>query len=425
MLIAIYSLLLALVLVLSAPVWLWRMAATGRYREGLAERLGFVSNSLRAAVEGKKVVWVHAVSVGETLAAERMITELQQMLPGYVIAISTTTATGQKLARERFAGCPVFFYPLDFAFAVRAYLRVLRPSLLVLVESEFWPRMLVECERGRVPVAVVNARVSDRSFPRSMRLRLLWRPLLGKISLFLAQSEESAERLRQIGAPAGRVRVSGNLKYDAPDSISGGGSNTMTSRIGGLLRKSRLLIAGSTHEGEEQAVLAAWPTIRHAMPDVALLIAPRHPQRFDEVWGLIQATKAARYRCSHLQAGNEPVFGGTILLLDSIGDLASMYAIASAAFIGGSLVPRGGQNPLEAARYGVPVVMGNYVENFREIAAKMRAGGSLTIVEPEDLALALVDALRRGPSGPKPFEGQSGATQRTVEALVQWVEARA
>ena len=422
MVMVLYSLLLAVGLAVTAPWWLWRMATSGRYRDGLLERLGFVPDALRAAVAGKKIVWVHAVSVGEVLAAERLILELRQKLgPEWVIAVSTTTATGQKIARERLVGSSAFYYPLDFAFAVRVWLRVLRPSLFVLVESEFWPRMLVECEKAGIPVAVVNARVSDRSFPRYMRLRRLWKPLLGKVSLFLAQGEESAERLRSIGAPVERVRVSGNLKYDGP----GGADNAMVRRIGSLRFKSRLIVAGSTHDDEEQALLAAWPEICKAAPDVALLIAPRHPQRFDEVVGLVRGTGWGFFRCSQLLTATEPILGGAILILDTIGDLAAMYGIASAAFVGGSLVAKGGQNPLEAARFGVPVVMGPSYENFREIGDKLIGEGSLRIVDRDQLARGLIAALQSMPSGPRHFEGETGTTRKTVEALVELIGGKA
>ena len=232
---AVYSFLLALALGVSAPWWLWRM---GRYRAGLAERLGRVPPELRAAVTGKRVVWVHAVSVGEVLAVERLIAEFRAALgDGWVIAVSTTTATGQKIARERLVESPVFYFPLDFAFAVRAWLRVLRPELMVLVESEFWPRHLVECERAGVPIAVVNARVSDRSFPRYMKLKRLWRPLLGKVSVFLAQGEESAERLRKIGVGRGgrccAASVAGRLEgaLECSSSVGSSTPGTVSSRL--------------------------------------------------------------------------------------------------------------------------------------------------------------------------------------------------
>ena len=423
MFMVLYSLLLTIGLTVSAPWWLWRMATSGRYREGLRERLGFVPAALRVAVAGKKTVWVHAVSVGEVLAAERLIAELRQELgQGWVIAVSTTTDTGQKIARERLVGSPVFYYPLDFAFAVRAWLRVLQPSLFVLVESEFWPRMLVECERSGVPVAVVNARVSDRSFPRYMRLRRLWKPLLGKVSLFLAQGEESAERLRAIGAPVERVRVSGNLKYDLPPVAD----NAMARRIKEQRGASRVIVAGSTHDGEEAMLLEAWPQILRGGPDFVLILAPRHPERFEKVWAEIQKTGFRSGRCSRLMAGDFELEGGMILLLDTIGDLAAVYSAATVAFIGGSLVSKGGHNPLEAARFGKPIVMGKSYENFREIVKGM---GLIRLIEEKYLGEALISSSRHGQShgrrGREYFEAQAGATARTVAALVLLIGGKA
>ncbi len=423
----VYSSLLLAVLVVGVPYWLVRMATSGRYRAGLLGRLGRVPEGLRAAVAGRDVIWVHAVSVGEVLAAARLVAELKQALPGWVVAVSTTTETGQRLATERLADSPVFYLPLDFAFAVRKYLRVLRPKILVLIESEFWPRLIVECYKSGIPVAVANARVSDRSFPRYLRLRVLWRRFLEMISLFLAQSKETAERLVSIGAPAERVRAMGNLKYD----VQSRDASEMTRRIGSLLRGTRLLVAGSTLSGEEEALLAAWPAIHEAVPDAALLIAPRHPDRFDEVLGLIRKTGYPFFRCSELMAATEPIFGGTILLLDTIGDLASMYGIASVAFVGGSLVPKGGHNPLEPAQFGVPVVMGPSFENFRAVVEAMREADAVRIVSPDRLAVSLIallqdieDARALGERGRTAFEAQAGATIRTVKALLELLEAR-
>jgi 3-deoxy-D-manno-octulosonic-acid transferase len=207
-----YSLTLALALIVGSPFWLFRMATSGKYREGLRERLGFVPERILAAAKGKQVLWVHAVSVGELLAAARMIEELRQKLPDWSIVVSTTTRTGQALARQRFGAENVFYFPLDFAFAVRAYLRALNPGLLVLMETEFWPRLLMECRRRHVPVAVVNARISDRSWPRYRQLRFLWKRLLNGFSVVMAQSDTDIERLQVIGAA--NVRFGGNLKYD-------------------------------------------------------------------------------------------------------------------------------------------------------------------------------------------------------------------
>lgn len=424
----VYSALLLAVLVLGAPYWVVRMATSGRYRAGLAGRMGVVPTGLAEAVAGRDVIWVHAVSVGEVLSAVQLIRELKQALPGVVVAVSTTTETGQRLAKARLPRAPVFYLPLDFRFAVRRYLRVLRPKMLVLMESELWPRLIDECAKSGIPMVVANARVSDRSFPRYIRLRRLWRPFLEKISLLLAQSEETAERLVRMGAPSGRVEVMGNLKYD----VRAGEASAMTRRIGSLLVETRLVVAGSTLAGEDEVLLAAWPTIQKAVPDVALLIAPRHPDRFDEVSGLIRASGYPFFRCSQLQHATEPIFGGTILLLDTIGDLASMYGIAAVAFVGGSLVPKGGHNPLEPAQFAVPVVIGPSYENFRDVVEGMRESDAIRIVGRERLAETLIallrdkeDAKALGERGRAAFDAQTGATRRAVEALTTVLEKRA
>jgi 3-deoxy-D-manno-octulosonic-acid transferase len=429
----IYSSLLLGVLVLGAPYWLVRMATSGRYRTGLPGRLGRVPRGLRAAVIGRQVVWVHAVSVGEVLAAARLVTELEaeleaQLGRGWTIVVSTTTATGQALARERFGAERVFFYPLDLRWAVRAYLKTLKPKMVVLMESELWPRLIDECAGIGTPVVVANARISDRSFPRYLRLRRLWRPFLEMISLFLAQSSETAERLVQIGAPAERVTVMGNLKYD----VQAREASQMTRRIGSLLGQARLIVAGSTLPGEEEALLAAWPAIQRAYPDAALLIAPRHPDRFEEVFGLIRKSGAPFFRCSQLLQATETIPGGTVLLLDTIGDLASMYGIATVAFVGGSLVAKGGHNPLEPAQFGVPVVMGSSYENFREVVERMREeDGILIIRSRQELDAAVIDLLTNrakaaaiGERGREVFDAQAGATARTVQAMLALLEER-
>jgi 3-deoxy-D-manno-octulosonic-acid transferase len=424
----VYSSLLLAVLVVGAPYWLVRMATSGRYRAGLRGRLGVVPKELPAAVAGRRVVWVHAVSVGEVMAATQLIRELKARLPGWVVAVSTTTETGQRLAKERLPDSPVFYLPLDLRFSVRRYLRVLQPRMLVLMESEFWPRLIKECARDGVPIAVVNARISDRSFPRYMRLRRLWRPFLEMISLFLAQSRETAERLERIGAPNARVRAIGNLKYD----VQSRSDNEMARRIGSIVSGTRLVVAGSTLAGEEEALLTAWPAVLKSVPDASLLIAPRHPDRFDEVLQLIQEGGHRFLRCSQLAQSNEPIAGGTILLLDTIGDLASVYGVATVAFVGGSLVPKGGHNPLEPAQFGVPVVTGPSFENFREIVKTMQEAGAIRIVATDELAETLIgllqgrdDARALGQRGRAVFEAQAGATARTAEALVSLLEERA
>jgi 3-deoxy-D-manno-octulosonic-acid transferase len=299
--------------------------------------------------------------------------------------------------------------------------------MLVLMENELWPRMLVECERTSVPVAVVNARVSDRSFTRGVRMRALWGRMLRRVALFLVQSDEDARRLVAMGASEEWVRVSGNLKYDVQSKEA----SEMTRRVGALLSGARLIVAGSTLASEEEALLVAWPSIQKAVPDAALLIAPRHPDRFDEVLGLIRKSGYPFFRCSHLLRDTEPIFGGTLLLLDTIGDLASMYGIATVAFVGGSLVAKGGHNPLEPAQFGVPVMMGPSYENFRDVVERMQGADGIRVLKnAEELEPVLIELLKdremataMGERGREVFEAQAGATQRTVDALLTLLEA--
>jgi 3-deoxy-D-manno-octulosonic-acid transferase len=424
----IYSSLLLAVLVLGAPYWLVRMATSGRYRAGLRGRLGWVPEGLKAAVAGHDVVWVHAVSVGEVLAATQLVRELKAALPGWVIAVSTTTETGQRLARERLVDSPVFYLPLDLRFAVRRYLRVLRPKMLVLMESELWPRLIDECAKDGVPVAVANARISDRSFPRYMRLRRLWRPFLEEISLYLAQSEESAGRFVKIGAPAERVRVTGNLKYD----VRVGSESALTAMLRERLPVgAKVVVCGSTLEGEERVLLGAWPAVVAAEPNAVMVLAPRHPDRFDTVAAMVAGSGFRSMRASEFRKRPEAMVAGGIFLLDTIGDLASVYGLATVAFVGGSLVAKGGHNPLEAAQFAVPVVMGASFENFREVVEGMRASDAIRIVKPEMVAATLTamfedteEARALGERGCKVFDEQAGATARTVQALLSLLQER-
>lgn len=423
----LYSLALVLVLVLGAPWWLFRMATSGRYREGLTERLGIIPRRIRRGLDGESVVWVHAVSVGEVLAASRLIDELGQRLSAgqrgeraWRVMISTTTRTGQQLARERFGAERVFYFPLDFGWAVRAWLGALRPKLLVLAETEFWPRMLTECRRAGIPVAVVNARISDRSWPRYLRFVWMWRPLLGGLAVVLAQTDLDADRLLALGAD--HVRVGGNLKYD----VRAVRSAPVTELLEKNLRPGvRALVCGSTLAGEEELLLDALP------PGTVTVLAPRHPERFGEVAEILRRRGAAWVRRSEWVQAPATIEPGTVFLLDSIGELASVYSLAHAAFVGGSLVSAGGHNPLEAAQFGVPVVMGPSYENFRGIVEELRKHDAIRIVQTSELKNALVEMLAGttesravGARARAVFESEAGATERAVQALIEVLEAR-
>ena len=433
MILFFYNLALLAVLVVGSPWWLWRVATTRKYREGLMERLGWIRVGRDGRIMGRRVgnavgdrplIWVHAVSVGEVLAVSRLMKTLDAAWPEYFVAISTTTRTGQELARERFGANRVFYCPLDLPWAVRAYLNALKPRMLVLAETEFWPNLLSGCLRRGISVAVVNARISDRSWPRYRRLRGLWEPFLRRLSAVLAQSQTDAERLRAIGCAPERVSVAGNLKFDVRATEEADATIQLKARGAEL----RFVVAGSTLEGEEAALLEAWPKVLQADPRLVLVLAPRHPERFEGVAALLERSGLEWEKRSDWlsqKAGELTALkAGTIVLLDSIGELSSVYSLSSIAFVGGSLIPAGGHNPLEPAQFGVPIVMGSNYANFRAIVEDLRAHDGIRITAKEDLAGTLIGLIQDGATAGamglrarQVFDQQAGATERTVRAL--------
>jgi len=416
----LYSLLLACGLVLSLPWWIFQMLRSGKYRAGFRERLGFVPQRIRKAAKLGSI-WVHAVSVGEVLAVTNLVRELEQSNPGHQVFISTTTQTGQYLARGRFGEDKAFFLPLDSGISIRPYLRVLQPGLLILAETEFWPNLLHLIKKRGAAIAAVNARISDRSFPRYRRFRWFFVRVLAQIDLFLAQTEEDATRLIAIGAPRDRVRISGNLKFDVRPAAT-------TTIVEDLRRAipsgSRVVVSGSTAEGEEEILLRAFQECLQKFSTAVMLLAPRHPERFDKVADLISSLRLPLVRRSSWNS-SRPV-SGSVFLLDSIGELASAYSLADLAFVGGSLVPLGGHNILEPARHGVPIITGPYTFNFREIVRIFVQNHALKTVNAEHFSQELL-ALLQDDAGPQRkllgsrarelFARYSGATQRTLEAL--------
>src|SRR5512146_882933 len=423
MILFFYNIALIVALVVSAPWWLWKMATTHKYRIGIAERLGGVSRIKRliASAPTRPVLWLHAVSVGEVLAVSRLVSELDSALPEYRVLISTTTRTGQELARQRFGDDRVFYCPLDLPWAVRAFLSTLQPRMLILAATEFWPNVLNGCYRRNTPVVVVNARISDRSWPRYRRMKLLWQPMLLRLARVLAQSDTDAERLRAIGCEHDRVSVAGNLKFDVRAVAEADATRVLKNHAAGL----RIIVAGSTLEGEEAALLQAWPRLLAADPQLVLVLAPRHPERFAAVAALLSQSGVSWTRRSDWQAQPPAkIMPGQIVLLDTIGELASVYSLAAVAFVGGSIAPAGGHNPLEPAQFGVPIVMGpNYV-NFRAITEDLLAHDALRIASGENLAATLIELLTNrseaeamGGRARHIFELQAGATARCVHAI--------
>jgi len=424
----LYSLVLALGMLVSFPYWLYQILRHGKYRNGFAERMGRVPERLIAGLGSTpgRIIWVHAVSVGEVLAVSGLVEQMRRGFPRHRVVVSTTTDTGQELARKRFGEENVFYFPMDFAFAIRPYLRVLRPELVVLVETEFWPNFLRLVHAGGAGIAVVNARISDRSWPRYRRFRWALRRMLMHVDLFLAQTREDSARLQSIGAEARRVQVTGNLKFDvtlpSPPPIVESLRRSLAAEEAGPV-----LVCGSTVEGEEPPLLKAFENLRVGHARAVMILAPRHPERFDEVAILLGQLGMPSFRRSLWQG--ESLAGG-VLLVDTIGDLAALYALADVAFVGGSLVSRGGHNIIEPAQYGVAIVTGNHTENFRDIVALFQSRDAVRIVGLSELPLTLMQLLandaERSALGRRALEtmrSQTGATSRTLAALKSLIAA--
>jgi 3-deoxy-D-manno-octulosonic-acid transferase len=341
------------------------------------------------------------------------------------VVVSTTTATAQKLARERFGEENVFYFPLDLGFAIRPYLSALRPELIVVAETEFWPNFLRLARQSGSRIAVVNARISDRSWPGYRRFRWILTRVLRQIDLFLAQTEEDARRLRDIGAPAERVQVSGNLKFDVtapppPAIVASLRSSFQQTGAGPVI------VCGSTVDDEEGLLLRAFENVLASYPRAVIILAPRHPERFAEVTQLLEQMGIRFWRRS-LWSGD--AIAGGVLLVDTVGELSALYALGDVAFVGGSLVPRGGHNIIEPARHGVAIIVGNHTENFRDMVALFQSQDAVRVVGPAEFPLLLLDLLSNsseraalGRRAAETLRSQMGATARTVEALARLLE---
>ena len=354
----IFDLIYLLGVVVVLP-WLWVLVFRRRRKVGvLYERLGRWSLPDSAKSRG----WIHAVSVGELEAALPLIARLREANPDLEWVLSVTTASARELAERRLPDLPCHYFPIDFGFCVRRVLRRVRPAALVLVELEVWPNLLLHTEAAEIPVVVVNARVSERGFRRLSRVRALMRPVLRRVTHYDAQSDEVADRLRRLGVPEERVSVGGNLKFDRPELAEASERRFRFESTWGYREGAPRWIAGCTHPGEEEILLDVQRRLRERGESVSLVLVPRHVERADALVESIRAQgfDVARYSDG---AGGAP----EVLLVDATGVLAELYACADVAFVGGSLIPHGGHNPLEPVLAGTPTVHGPNMQNFRAV----------------------------------------------------------
>ena len=419
----LYSFITLLTLVALSPYLAYQALRHRKYVGSLRQRLGYLPVSFN--LDGDDSIWVHAVSVGEVLAARPLIAELRRRYPRLRLFLSTTTLAGQQLARQGVTDVDgVLYFPFDWAFSVRRTLNQVKPRLFVMIETEIWPNLLRECRHRGIPTVLVNGRISYRSFPRYRLIRPLFRHVLADVDRFCVQGGEAARRLEQLGADPARITVTGSLKFDALDVIpTPGRGRERVLRFFRMSANRPVLVAGSTLKGEEAAIVRAFNRLRTGGSNPLLVLAARHPERFAEVERLCQSEGLSTVRRTDLPIDAEP--RADAVVLDTIGELAEVYQIATVVFVGGSLVRAGGHNILEPAVFGKPIVFGPHMENFAEIAETFLANDAAFQVrsdrELETTIMSLMeDPVRRarlGAAARALVDANRGAKDRTLAVL--------
>lgn len=418
-------------LVVFAPLIVWQALRTGKYREGFREKfLGMVPQR-----EGDATcIWIQAVSVGEVNLVATLLRELRSAHPTWEFVVSTTSRTGYELARKKYADLSVFYCPLDFSWAVRTAMRRVRPTMLMLAELELWPNLIAAAKSHGASVAIVNGRLSDHSYPGYRRVRPLIAHMLRQIDLIAAQSEESAERFRALGAVANRVHVTGSLKYDGAQTDRTNAKTIALRQMAGIADTDVVLLAGSTQEPEEQYAVEIYRKLSTRHPRLRLILVPRHPERFGDVARALDTSGIRWRRRSELKekpsaesttADLRPGADTRILLVDTVGELGAWWGAAHVAFVGGSFGTRGGQNMIEPAAYGAAVSFGPNTRNFRDIVASLLAADAAVVVHDAAEFEAFVRRCLEEPNfsaalgdrAKSLVQSQLGATARTLALL--------
>jgi 3-deoxy-D-manno-octulosonic-acid transferase len=421
-----YSLLSLLLLIALSPYFVYQAVRYKKYVGSLRQRLGYLPISFN--VDGEASIWIHAVSVGEALTARALAADLRARYPRLRLFLSTTTVAGQQVAKRSLLQHvdAVFYFPFDWTFSVRRTMNLVKPKVFIMMETEIWPNLLRLCRERGVKTVLINGRISSRSYPRYRLIRPFIRRVLADVDRACMQSEESARRLIDLGADPSRVVVTGSLKFDSLELPSLTGHSKPRQRVLRFFRVAparTVLVAGSTMRGEETAVLEAFARVKSSAPGALAILAPRHPERFGEVERLARAAGFSTTLRSDLPIDAEP--RADVVILDSIGELAELYQVATAVFVGGSLVDHGGHNILEPAIFGKPIVFGPYMHNFKEIAGAFLANDAAVQVQSaRELAEALLelvtDPVRRarlGAAARALVEANRGAKDKTLAVI--------
>lgn len=412
----LYNLLLPLLIILLSPFILIKIISDKSWRKDFWQRF-FIGQSISSGLANDSPIWFHAASVGEVNASVKLLSEIRKRWPGQKLVVSTFTPTGKEAAKEKLGADAAFFLPLDLPFAVKGTIKRINPKIVILMETEIWPNLIRQCGVRQIPLVIVNGRISDKSFGKYGLVRPLLREVFCFVSLILTQSEESKNRFESLGAEGDRVIATGNLKFDM--QIKGKPVGAIESWGGPVF------IAGSTRDEEEEKVIAAYLKAREKHDNLKLVLAPRHLHRTAEVEQLLSEKGLPFEKFSQLKES----ISEDVLLVDTLGELSSLYFYGDIVFVGGSLVPLGGQNMLEPALCGKPVLFGPSVENFREAARILtEGGGALMVANSDELGEALIKllddpslTLSMGARAKASVENHTGATEKTINALARFL----
>jgi 3-deoxy-D-manno-octulosonic-acid transferase len=422
----LYNTLITIFLILVAPYFLFRALIDGQFRRELIQRMGFLPTfSL------KKPIWVHAASVGEVFCSVPLLQRIRREFPQRPIVLTTMTRTGNQAAKIYIPEADaVLFFPVDHPFTLQRAIERIQPNLLLIAETELWPNLLRSCGKQGIPIVVFNGRISEKSFRGYLFFKFFFKECLKHVSLFLMQTEEDRMRIIEIGAVSNKTRVVGNLKFD--QSISSLTQEAMAemAKSLGLQGKKKIFIAGSTHPGEEEILLSLFKDLRKIDPHLVLILAPRHLERLEEVERILKQESISWMRrtsfpMGHDRSNEEPKELPEVILLDTMGELMSLYSLGTLIFVGGSLVPVGGHNPLEPLLFKKCVLFGPYMFHFSEISRSLiKAGGSIQVRGRDDLFSHLKHLLSDegtckevGERGYQFLQKHRGATERMFEEI--------
>jgi len=425
------NLIYSALLVVFSPVICYRWLRAGKYREGWSEKL---LGKAPLRIGDDPCLWFHAVSVGEVLLLRPLVREMARRRPGWQVVISTSTTTGLAVARRTYPDLVTFYAPLDFSWSTGRAIARIRPTVLALVELELWPNLIRAAKRAGAKVAIINARLSPRSYRGYRSLRRPLQPTLGRIDFVAAQNAEYARRFVELGVPSHRVSVTGSVKYDGLESDRNNARTLELRQLLGLASTDLVFVAGSTMEGEEAAVLSAYNTARRQHRGLRLILVPRHAERFDAVAAWLEHQGESVVRRSELKVPARKTSAGSppIILVDTIGELSAIWGLADMAFVGGSLLAgRGGQNMMEPAAYGASVMFGPHIANFRETVEQLlERNAARQVADAGELTRGLLADLEdpeaaaaRGAAGRDFVLAQNGAAGRTLFELDRLVEA--